>query len=81
METVKMSHPDLNDRVIEVPASAVSEHRLSGWKLVDESEVADAELAALKQREAELLRQKATAEKAAVTDDKKSSAKKPSRSS
>lgn len=32
---VRMSHPRLGGRVIEVPASAVPVHEQSGWKVAD----------------------------------------------
>lgn len=59
METVQMFHPNLDDgnRIVTVPESAVPEHRVAGWQVADAEHVVDAELRALKAREAELLEQ------------------------
>ncbi|MFG3439936.1 hypothetical protein ACGF0J_22035 [Nonomuraea sp. NPDC047897] len=35
MDTVWISHPRLDDRKVEVPASALLEHQRAGWVLVD----------------------------------------------
>lgn len=34
-DTVWISHPRLDDRKVEVPASALQEHQRAGWELVD----------------------------------------------
>lgn len=34
-ETVWISHPKLDDRKVEVPASALQHHQRAGWELTD----------------------------------------------